>query len=371
MTSDFTRLSGHMQAVLDLAPDARDSYIDSLPPTIARQVRDLLQFQGASLDLSQVRGIELALDVLAEPLPTHIGRWTVLQPLGHGGMASVFQVERSEGAIRQLAACKIGYARTDLEDGLRRETVTLLDLNHPGIAHVLDFGHTDVGRPWMVSEYVEGSDIVSWSNDGDLPLAARLLRFEDVLSAVAHAHERLLLHQDIKPGNILVDTAGRPRLIDFGLASVLSGGGDSPVIGYTPRFASPEQKRGENLTVRSDIYSLGITLAALAERVAPSRGGDDVQAVIDKACRDDPAERYASAAAMAADLRAIRESRPITARANSKRYRVKRFLQRHPLPVALVALSIAVGVTATVWQARRAIDSARTAEAARGQVEKH
>ncbi|HMN33818.1 MAG TPA: serine/threonine-protein kinase [Chiayiivirga sp.] len=365
--SDFTLLAEHVDAARALGGDARRTYVDSLPPELARQVRDLLQFEHATLDLSRIPAIELALDVLADPMPERIGRWRVLELIGRGGMASVYLVERSEGAIRQLAACKIGYARADLEDGLRRETATLLDLAHPGIAHVLDFGHTGAGRPYMVSERVEGTDIVTFANQRRLPLAARLALMEDVLSAVAHAHERLLLHQDIKPGNILVDAAGRPRLIDFGLASVLNSGGDSPVIGYTPRYASPEQKRGERLTVRSDIHSLGVTLAALLEGTAPARASDDARAVVDKATRDDPAERYASAADMAADLRAIRQRRPIAARSHSAGHRFKRFLQRHPLPIALVALmalSIGAGVLATLWQARRAVESARTAEAA-------
>ena len=368
MTFDFSVLSDHLQAVLALDHTSRDGYLDSLPPELASQMRELLQFEHATFDLSRIPAIELALDVLADPMPERIGRWRVLDLIGRGGMASVYLVERSEGAIRQLAACKIGYARADLEDGLRRETATLLDLAHPGIAHVLDFGHTGAGRPYMVSERVEGADIVTFANQQRLPLAARLALLEDVLSAVAHAHERLLLHQDIKPGNILVDAAGHSRLIDFGLASVLNSGGDSPVIGYTPRYASPEQKRGERLTVRSDIYSLGVTLAALLEDTAPARGSDDARAVIEKATRDDPAERYASAADMAADLRAIRGRRPIAARSHSAGHRFKRFLQRHPLPIALGALmvlSIGAGVVATLWQARQAIAASERAEVER------
>jgi serine/threonine-protein kinase len=363
--SDFTLLAEHVDAARALGGDARRTYVDSLPPELARQVRDLLQFEHATLDLSQIPAIELALDVLADPVPERIGRWRVLELIGRGGMASVYRVERSEGAIRQLAACKIGYARDDLEDGLRRETATLLDLSHPGIAHVLDFGHTVGGRPWLVSEFIEGADILAFANARRLPLTARLALFEDVLSAVAHAHERLLLHQDIKPGNILVDSAGRPRLIDFGLATVLSGGGDSPVLGYTPRYASPEQVRGERLTVRSDIYSLGITLATLLEGAARARGHDDAQAIIARATREDLVQRYPSVSDMAADVRAIRQSRPVAARAGGAGYRFARFLQRHPLPVALAALivlSIGIGVAATLWQARQAIAAGERAE---------
>lgn len=366
MSLDFSLLAEHMQTLLGLSGAARDRYIDGLPPDAAAQVRELLQFESATLDLSHVPALELALDVLAQPLPEFIGRWRVQRLLGRGGMASVYLVERSEGAIRQLAACKIGHVRTELEDGLRRETATLLDLGHPGIATVLDFGHVGE-RPYMVSEFVEGADIVAWAQGKALPLAARLRLFEDVLSAAAYAHERLLLHQDIKPANVLVDTGGRPRLIDFGLATMLGGRGDSPVAGYTPRFASPEQKRNVRLTVRSDIYSLGVTLKVLLEDVAPARGLDDVQAVIAKACQEAPEARYASATAMAADLRAARESRPVTARAGGAGYRLLRFAQRHPQPVALgvlLVLSAALGIAATVWQARRAVAAAQVAETA-------
>ncbi|MCX7556022.1 serine/threonine-protein kinase [Xanthomonadaceae bacterium JHOS43] len=367
MSSNFTLLAEHIQTALHLDHASREDYLGSLPPEIARHVRSLLEFEHATLDLSRIPAIELVLDVLAEPAPTQIGRWHVLELMGRGGMASVYLVERSEGGIRQLAACKIGYARADLEDGLRRETATLLGLNHPGIAHVLDFGHTDAGRPYMVSERIEGIDIVTYANQQLLPLVARLALFEDVLSAVAHAHERLLLHQDIKPDNILVGTDNRPRLIDFGLASIVNSGGDSPVTGYTPRYASPEQMHGERLTVRSDVYSLGVTLATLMEGAGPARSHEDAHAVIAKATHADPVLRYASASDMAADLRAIRQSRPVSARPISPGYRLTRFLQRHPLPMALavlVVLSIGSGVTATLWQARRAVESARTAEAA-------
>src|SRR5690606_28354471 len=125
------------------------------------------------------------------------------------------------------------------------------------------------------------------------------------------------------------------------------------------RYASPEQKRGERLTVRSDVYSLGITLAALLEGTRPVRDGGDAQAVIAKATREDQDERYASAADMAADLSAIRKRRTVSARPASAGYRLTRFLQRHPLPMALAVvaiLSIGIGVAATLWQARRAVE---------------
>lgn len=367
MSNQFTLLARHVEAALQLSAAERDSHLATLPCDVAAQVRELLQFEHATLDLSQVAGLELALDVAAQPPPQHIGRWHVLELVGRGGMASVYRVERSEGAIRQIAACKVGYARTDLEDGLRRETAALLELGHPGIAGVLDFGHTDGGRPYMVSELVDGADIVSFANQQRLSLMDRLELFEHVLSAVAHTHERLLLHQDIKPDNILVTADGRPRLIDFGLAMMLGGAGDSPVLGYTPRYASPEQKRGGNLTVRSDIYSLGITLSMLLQGATCARRHGDVRAVIDKASREDPAGRYSSATAMAADLRAIRELRPIAAHAGRPGYRLKRFVQRHPLPLvlgALIVLSIGIGMAATLRQTQRAMASARTADAA-------
>ena len=365
--SDFTCLAEHLVAARALPESERQVYIESLPSELADQVRELLQFDHATLDLSRIPAVELALDVLATPVPECIGRWQVLELIGRGGMASVYRVERSEGTIRQLAACKIGHVRDGLEEGLRRETAALLDLNHPGIAHVLDFGHTAEGRPYLVSEFVEGRDILAFADTQRLSMAARLALFEDVLAAVAHAHERLLLHQDIKPGNILVDHAGRPRLIDFGLATVLSSSGDSPVLGYTPRYASPEQVRGDRLTVRSDIHSLGVTLAVLLEGATPARGRGDVDAIIAKSTCDDPLQRYASVSDLLADVRAIRESRPVAARSAGAGYRFGRFLQRHPLPMALgtlVVLSIGVGVSATVWQARRAMEAARTTEAA-------
>lgn len=365
---NFTLLAEHVQKAHSLNAEARQQYLDSLPADVAEQVEELLRFERATLDLSQTPALELALEVLAEPQPQRVGRWEVLQLIGRGGMASVYRVERSEGAIRQVAACKIGYARAELEDGLRRETTTLLDLGHPGIAHVLDFGHTASGRPYLVSELVEGTDVVSFVNEKHMSLAARLVLFEEVLSAIAYAHERLLMHQDIKPDNILVDASGHPRLIDFGLATVLSGTGDSPVLGYTQRYASPEQIRGERLGLRSDIYSLGVTLAEALKGVIGERRHEDIRAVIAKATRDDPQERYPSAAAMAADLRAVRESRPVAARTGGALYRMTRFVQRHPLPMALAGLALlatSAGLIATLAQAREALAASERAEAER------
>lgn len=364
MTTAFSMLAEHVWAVLELPSEQREAYLGTLSAALAGQVLELLQFEAASLDLSNVHGVQLAMEVLAEPAPTQIGRWTVLRPLGRGGMASVFLVERRDGSLRQLAACKIGFASADLEDGLRRETATLLDLSHPGIAKVLDFGHTESGRPYMVSEWIDGTDIVSHCRRNSLGLLPRLRLFEEVLEAVAHAHERLLLHQDIKPDNILVDAAGRPRLIDFGLAALLSGQGDTPVLGYTRGYASPEQIRGDALTVRSDIHSLGVTLKAVIADLAP-RSASDIWAVLGMACAVDPAARYTTVVAMAADLHAVRTLRPVSARPARAGYQLQRFMQRHPWPLVLATvllLTAGFAVKAYVQQTRHAITAGQHAE---------
>ena len=365
MTDRFGELAAHLAQLLPLDPSAREDALSRMPDEDANELRALLQFEHATLDLSLADGVDLACRLLAEPAPQEIGRWRVLSLLGRGGMGSVYLVERSELGVRQQAACKLGYQRLEAEDRLGHEAGILLDLRHPNIATVLDFGRTDANRPWLAAEHVDGDDLLTWCESRKALLDQRLALFEEVLSAVAYAHERLVLHQDLKPANILVDEQARPRVIDFGLATLLGAGMDSPVLGYTPAYASPEQKRGERLGVRSDVYSLGVTLRALSDGI-PGRGQDDLRRVIDHACAERPDARYATAREFLDDVRAIRERRPISLRAQHWGYRAGRLILRHPVPVALsalVLLSMIAGMHAFAWQAQRAEASAQAARA--------
>ena len=364
MSEQFSRLATRMAELLALDEVGREALLASMPDAEAEELRALLRFEHATLDLSRVDGVSLAMDVLNTPMPESIGRWRVLELLGRGGMGSVYLVERSDLGVRQQAACKLGYEQLDAEQLLHREVRILLDLRHPNIATVLDFGRTGDNRPWLASEHIEGQNLRDWCKTQNLALNHRLALFEDVLSAVAYAHERLVLHQDLKPDNILVDKQERVRVIDFGLATVLGSTHESPVIGYTPAYASPEQKRGERLGVRSDIYSLGATLRVLCDGVAGAES-DDLRRVIDHACAEDPETRYATAREFLDDVRAIRERRPISLKAGQWPYRLGRFVQRNPVQMMLAGLaliSLLLGLAAYGLKSREAIEASEVAQ---------
>jgi tetratricopeptide (TPR) repeat protein len=241
----------------------------------------------------------------------------------------------------------------------RRERQALADLNHPNIARLLDGGRSSSGLPWLAMELVEGESIDRHAHRLGLDPGPRLALFLQVCSAVAFAHGRGILHRDIKPGNVLVDAAGNAKLLDFGLAQLL-GQDDALAAGaHTPGFASPEQRRGERLTVASDVFQMGTLLRALlvpSDAAAARRGLDpggsrrgnpvylsrDLSAIIAKACDDDPDRRYATADALATDIRAVLQTRPVAARPPRGSYLARRFIQRNRWPVAATATAVAL-----------------------------
>jgi eukaryotic-like serine/threonine-protein kinase len=287
-----------------------------------------------------------------------VGLYRILGELGRGGMAIVYRAERADGEYEQQVALKwMIDPRPDAasEALFRRERQALADLRHPHIARLLDGGRSADGRPWFAMELIEGERIDHHCQARKLPLRRRLALFDQVCGAVGFAHARGVIHRDIKPSNVLIDADGGARLLDFGIAQLL-GREDQPVVhAFTPGFASPEQRRGEAATVASDIFQLGMLLAAVlqepegaidseaatvsvtgaqAETAWPSipRGlPADLQAVLHKALDPDPARRHDSAAALAADLRAVVEHRPVSARPRRAGYLLARFVRRHPL----------------------------------------
>ncbi|MFN7978669.1 MAG: serine/threonine-protein kinase [Vicinamibacterales bacterium] len=327
-----------------------------------------------------------------------LGAYRLVREIGRGGMGVVYEAQRDDAEFDRRAAVKVlpVWRSATLGERFRFERRVLAGLDHPGIARLIDAGATDDGVPYCVMEFVDGAPIDAWCRDHAAPLADRLALFERVCDAVAYAHRNLVVHRDLKPSNILVTADGAPKLLDFGIATLIDAEAGTSVgvtrtgfTSFTPEFASPEQFRGEKVTTASDVYSLGVLLFLLctgrrpyelagrspidamrvvcdddppkASSVAdaatrPALRGD-LDTIIAKALRKSPADRYATVAALAADLRASREHRPIAAAPATAMYVLRRYVRRHSLVVGgALALLVAIvaGAAATAWQARRA-----------------
>jgi len=324
------------------------------------------------------------------------GPYRVTGTLGEGGMGVVYLAERDDGQfLRTVAIKRVGMAvaRADVLRRFRDERRILAQLQHPNIASLLDAGVDAAGLPYLVMEHVDGLPITSFCREQRVGVRRRLELFTRVCEAVQHAHRNLVIHRDIKPGNILVSPGGEPKLLDFGIAKVVGEGAvDSTRTvnrAFTLGYASPEQVRGDAVTTASDVYSLGVLLyelladaapfdlssCSLAEgvrqvcevvpsppsRVAPlDRRGElagDLDSIASKAMQKVPGDRYGSVAEFAADVEAHLAHRPVRARRLSMGYLFRKFARRHLAGVAAAAALLALvatGVAAVLWQARRA-----------------
>jgi tetratricopeptide (TPR) repeat protein len=325
-----------------------------------------------------------------------LGVWRLLRRLAQGGMGAVYLAERADGHFEQRAAIKLirGLPNTEMLAHFTRERQILATLQHPHIARLLDGGATPGGQPYLVMEYVEGDPIDVYCNDLALSLDARLRLFEEVCGAVQFAHQRLIVHCDLKPSNVLVRSDGTPVLLDFGIARALDrqrGGQDAIETGYfTPGYASPEQLRGEVVTTASDVYALGLilfemvagrkarldtvdrTIALLGDAaVQPSELAGkvpwrkyiigDIDAIVLRATAAEPAARYAAADELARDIRRHRALLPVSARAPTWAYRADRLLRRR-WPLFAVGVAIALMIAAFTWRLATERDRARAAE---------
>lgn len=299
---------------------------------------------------------------------TTVGRYVVVQRRGRGGMATVYEAQRSDGSFEQTVAIKVLRRGLDTDDLVQRfltERQILSSLSHPHIARLLDGGSLPDGRPYLVMDLVDGQTITTYIRENALPLDQRLRLFLDVAEAVYAAHRQLIVHRDIKPSNILVDRNGCVKLLDFGIAKLLqsdSGHTEPGVRLLTPEYASPEQLRGGPITTGTDIYQLGRLLRSLLPESDVTR---DLGIIIDKATRDDPDERFLSVDDMAGDVRRYLTGRPILSHPQSRWYRAKKFMSRNPLfvPATAVAVTTVVAflITLTV-QNRRIIRERDLAE---------
>ncbi|MBK6726721.1 MAG: protein kinase [Xanthomonadales bacterium] len=341
--------------------------------------------------------------------PARAGPWRLDERIGIGGMGEVWRAHRVEGGFEQVAALKLVRAGIDselLRTRFEQERRILARLEHPAIAHLLDGGLTEDGRPFFAMEFVDGESIDAWAVRVQPTTDAVLRLFVGICGAVDYAHHNLIVHRDLKPSNILIDGEGRPKLLDFGIAKLLdeeADGSATQLRALTPAYAAPEQFNGNPVTTATDVYALGLilyqviagtlpaerdtgrALGALAEveistgpvrRSArretavpppPNAIGHDLDAIVLKALRLDPARRYPSAAALSDDLCRLLDGLPVSARPDTVGYRTRRFVRRHRSAVAAAGVALfalVAGLGVALWQAQVAQRSA-----ARMQVE--
>ena len=350
-----------------------------------------------------------------EPVPDRIGPFRIEREIGRGGMGTVYLAERDDNQFRHRVAVKLArsaFADSHMARRFLDERQILAWLTHPNIASLVDGGVTEQGAPWFAMEYVEGMPIDRYCDEHRLDLNTRLRLFAQVCDAVDHAHRKLVVHRDLKPGNILVTSSGQVKLLDFGIAKLLdpSPSGSSsapPTTRYlTPEYASPEQLRGDPVSIATDVYALGVilyrlltgahphrntgdSLAAWARRfsepplppsatlgdtsAAPSRAPaatargltpaklrrrlrGDLDAIALKALQPEPEQRYQSVEQLVSDVRRHLLGATVSARGGSAAYAVRTFVKRHRVGVAsVVGLFIVVlsfGIV-TALQSRR------------------
>ncbi|MEE8524038.1 MAG: serine/threonine-protein kinase [Thermoanaerobaculia bacterium] len=365
-----------------------------------------------------------------------VGPYRLDRVLGWGGMGTVYLARREDRQYRRQVAIKVlrrDGRSPELLDRFRAERQILAGLEHPNIARLYDGGATADGRPYLVMELVDGLPIDLYCDRGRLSIDRRLRLFQDVCAAVEYAHRSLLVHRDLKPANILVTTDGAPKLLDFGIAKLLGSGRIDLTVQptrtglrpMTPSYASPEQIRGGAITTASDTYALGVLLYRLLTGRSPyplqqdlphelerailehqaERASDAVERVTDrtertpeaiakarestpqelrrrlrgdldnilaKALRKQPQRRYGSARELAEDLERHLGDRPVTARPDSLRYRLSKFVRRHTLGIAagatVVALLLSFSVV-TALQSGRIREERDTARQERAKAE--
>jgi serine/threonine protein kinase len=347
------------------------------------------------------------------------GAYRVVRLVGRGGMSAVYLAERVDGRFDKRVAVKVMAAHLASDDFLRRfqtEAQFLASLEHPNIPALVDAGVSPSGHPYLVVEYVEGETLDRYCDARKLGIESRLRLFLQVCQAVDHAHRHLILHRDLKPANVLVTSDGVVKLLDFGTASLLAEGPSATVTQarmLTPRYASPEQLRGERSSVTGDVFSLGVILYELltgawpfgdpntvmsglrraaghATATAPSSAvtaeapalrslsperlrqllAGDLSAILLKALENDPARRYSTVGELAADVLRFLEGRPVEAHPQTFLYRARKFVARHWLAVSTAAVFVLGLSAATILAVRQAQVAKAEAQKAREEAQK-
>jgi len=414
--------------VVDRPPAERGAYLTRVcgdDEELRREVLELLSHETAEgflEDPIKHATLAVAIEPADEMLGQRIGQYRLIRLIGRGGMGTVYEAARDDRQFDQRVALKLIRRGMDSEfvrARFLRERQILAGLDHPHIARLFDGGATADAQPYFVMEFVEGETITAYCRQHALPLDAKLNLFRDVCAAVQHAHQKLVIHRDLKPGNILVTAEGTPKLLDFGIAKLLASDTgeahtrtETAVRLMTPDYASPEQVRGGAITTATDVYALGVVLYELlterrpyqfetyapleiehaicdTEAARPSEMigrqfgttaklarqlAGDLDNIVMMALRKEPARRYPSVEKFSEDLRRYLEGLPVTARPDTFTYRAGKFVRRHRVGVAalaLVLLSLLGGIVATTLAAQRARaerdranQAAATAEAA-------
>lgn len=411
--TDWQCIEKLFHAALEQPAESREAWLfsqDAAPAVIA-EVRSLLDSLRAqdTLDGSDGQAAASPVSDFTPAVPSErFGAYRLIRLLGRGGMSAVYLGERDDGHHERKVAVKILAAHLATEDFLRRfraEGNVLASLQHRNIATLLDGGISESGQPYLVLELIEGERLDEYCDSRKLPVADRLRLFVQVCEAVDYAHRSLILHRDLKPANVLVTADGVAKLLDFGTASLL---GAAPQVTatrtrmLTPRYASPEQLRGERPGVASDVFSLGVILyelltgswpfgdsesvmselrraagdlapapppSAITEAAAALRSqsrdrlrrtlAGDLSAIVLKALESQPTARYLTAGALAADLGRFLQGRPVEARTHAVWYRPRKFLRRHWVPVSAVLIFV-VGLALSAAIALRQAHAART-----------
>jgi serine/threonine-protein kinase len=407
-------LQPYLDEALDSDDVGRKALLERLraqDPELADQLQHLLGNHAAAENEGFLQ--QPASDLFNAPLAgQHLGAWTLLEPIGEGGMGSVWLARRDDGRFEGRAAVKLlnlMFAGTMRVERFRREGHILARLTHPHIAHLLDAGVSPSGQPYLVLEHVQGRPIDQHCDVLRLDIRSRIQLFQKLLSAVAHAHQHLIVHRDIKPSNVMVTDDGQVKLLDFGIAKLLIGDDTDDKAHLeklqltqqagsmlSPGYAAPEQLRNGSITTATDVYALGVLLFLLlcgqhptlranssltqalrsaleteaprlsasipGEEAAAARGssmtllrrqlGGDLDNIVAKALQAAPDRRYASAVAFSEDLQRYLARQPILAREPSLSYRATRLLQRQRVPAVVAGVSLlalaAVGLQA--WQ---------------------
>lgn len=446
MTDEFQdRTDAIFAQALGLQPSERTAYVREAcggDQDLLAEVEALLEVSGTAdaffADFSERIGISALLHADNDDSPPAIGQagleigsYRLCSLIATGGMGAVWRAERSDGRFEGVVAVKLltPNAGGMLAERFDREVQFLAQLTHPNIARLLDAGVTDPGQAYLVLEFVDGMSIDKFCDKESLPLEGRLEHFLAVLDAVAHAHANLIVHRDIKPGNVMVSRDHQVKLLDFGVAKLLRDHSPPAASGLTqqygsaltPEFAAPEQLLGEAVTTATDVYSLGLLLYViltgvhprpvhgiaslgalhaalereppqLADAVRQEKGSEqsvaersrlrdatpallqrslngDLDNILRKALDRRPDHRYSSVTAFADDLRRYMRHEPVTARPDTVTYRIRKFIRRNRVGVASVAtvlLTLVLAVAITTTQMIEARQQRDRAEVIQG-----
>ena len=385
---------------LERDPEERGSFLRQAcagDESLRTEIESLLSsFDGAPTFLEDCPAADLLPPKSQGMTGKRIGAYRIVREIGQGGMAVVYLGERDDQNYRKQVAIKMvkpGIGTEQVLQRFRNERQTLASLDHSAIVKLLDGGSSEDGSPYLVMEYVEGLPIDQYCDRNHLSIADRLRLFRDVCSAVQYAHQSLVIHRDLKPGNILITKEGLPRLLDFGIAKLLNPEClQTPLVTridgrpMTPEYASPEQVRGDPVTSASDVYSLGVLLYEILTGDRPYQVADsswreierlvcetqpplpstrvskdserlkttaerrmaepkqlvrslrgDLDWITMRALAKEPSRRYATASELSADIGRYLSHEPVLARPASATYRARKYVRRHPVGVTMAA----------------------------------